>query len=339
MVFRKGITMKYRQLGKKGPKVSAIGLGCMGMSGHYGPINEEHSLEVLQEAYDKGITFFDTADMYGKGENEKLVGKGIRSFRDEIIIATKCGLEYIPNGLRINNNREYIKRACEASLKRLNIEKIDLYYLHRHNPDVPIETSMEVMKELMAEGKISFVGLSEVSPTIIQRAYAVLGDKLIAIQSEYSMMNREAAEMVLPTCRQLGLAFVAFSPLTRGLLSGKIRDRKTIVEADETDFRGQLPQFREDALQDNLRLVEAINEFAKQKKATPSQIALAWLLAQGNDIIPIPGTKKLNYLKENIEAVNIELTPHDLKKLQSIMNENPIKGERLPETMANFNWK
>lgn len=331
--------MQYRQLGKKGPKVSALGLGCMGMSEHYGPTDEKTSLKVLQKAYDEGITFFDTADMYGKGENEKLVGKGISHFRNQIILATKCGLEYIPEGLRINNTREYIKAACEASLKRLNVEKIDLYYLHRHTPEIPIEDSMKVMLELIEEGKITYVGLSEISPETIKCAYKVLGDKLVAIQSEYSMMNREAAEMVLPTCRELGLGFVPFSPLTRGLLSGKITDTRAIVEAGESDFRSLLPQFRDDALQDNLRLVEAIHDFAEQKRATVSQIALAWLLAQGEDIIPIPGTKRLDYLRENIAALNVKFSSDDLKKLQTIMQEHPIQGERLPEAMSGFNWK
>lgn len=332
--------MKYRQLGKKGPKVSAIGLGCMPMSGgHYGEGDEKMGLQVLQEAYERGVTFFDTADMYNKGENEKLVGKGIKPFRDKIILATKCALEHIPDGIKINNDPKYIKSSCEGSLKRLGIDKIDLYYLHRYTPEVPIEDSMGAMLQLINEGKINFVGLSEVSPEIIQRAYKILGDKLIAIQSEYSIMNREDAELVLPTCRKLGIAFVPFSPLGRGLLTGKIKDTATIEAAGKDDFRGSLPQFQKDTLQKNLKLAQAIESFAKQKKAAPSQIALAWLLAQGEDIIPIPGTKRLEYLKQNIEAVNIELTPQDLKELQSIINENPIEGGRYPESMTSFNWR
>lgn len=332
--------MKYRQLGKKGPKVSALGIGCMGMSKLYGPSDEKTAIEVLNDAYESGITFFDTADMYGKGENEKLVGKGIHTFRDQIILASKCGLEFIPNGIRINNTHDYIKSACHGSLKRLNVEKIDLYYLHRHNPEVPIENSMGTMLELIEEGKIDYVGLSEVSPEILQRAHAILGDKLVALQSEYSFLNHETAELVLPTCRQLGLAFVAFSPLGRGLLSGKITDRKKIVEGGEMDFRNALPQFREGALQQNLRLVVAIQELANQKNCTAAQIALAWLLAQGNDIIPIPGTKRSNYLKENIAALQVNLTQDDLKALRDIMKEHPIQGARIPEFLgSNFNWK
>lgn len=331
--------MKYRQLGKDGPTVSAMGLGCMGMSEHYGPIDAKSALQVIQEAYEKGITFFDTADMYGRGKNEILLGQGIKGFRNKIVIATKCGLEHTPEGLRINNRKEYIRAACERSLKRLEVETIDLYYLHRHHQATPIEEAMEVMLELIEEGKIVHIGLSEVGPDIIERAHKVLGSKLIAIQSEYSMMNHESAEMVLPTCRQLGLAFVAFSPLARGLLSGKITSRNTIAQAGELDFRGLLPQFREEALPQNLRFVKAVEQFAKQKQATTAQIALAWLLAQGPDIIPIPGTKKPDYLRENLEAVNIVLTPEDLKQLKTIIDEHPIFGARLPETMANYNWR
>jgi aryl-alcohol dehydrogenase-like predicted oxidoreductase len=331
--------MKYRKLGKNGPKVSALGLGCMGMSDHYGHGDEKTSLAVLREAYEQGITFFDTADMYGNGENEKLVGKGIKSFRDQIIVATKCALEHLPDGLRINNKPEYIKAACEGSLKRLGVDKIDLYYLHRYTPEVPLEVSMQAMLELAQEGKINYVGLSEVSPEIIQQAQGILKDKLVAIQSEYSIMNHETAELVLPTCRSLGLAFVAFSPLTRGLLSGKITDRKAIIDGGESDFRGGLPQFEEKALKQNLSLVEAVENFAKQKQCTVAQISLAWLLAQGEDIIPIPGTKRSSYLKENIDALNMTLTKDDLNTLQQIMTDYPIKGGRLPEAMSDFNWK
>ena len=233
---------------------------------------------------------------------------------------------------------EYIKTACHNSLKRLGVEKIDLYYLHRHNPEVTIEESMKAMLELIEEGKIDYVGLSEVSPETIQRACAVLGDKLIAVQSEYAIMNHETAEMVLPTCRQFKLAFVAFSPLTRGLLSGKITNRTAIADG-ESDFRGRLPQFREDALPQNLRLVQAIDAFAKQKNCTAAQLSLAWLLAQGEDIIPIPGTKRSEYLQENIGALNVVLNPDDLKAIQKIMKEHSIIGARLPEELASFNWK
>jgi aryl-alcohol dehydrogenase-like predicted oxidoreductase len=331
--------MKYRQLGKHGPKVSSLGLGCMGMSPHYGPSGDEAtSLRVLQKAYEEGVNFFDTADMYGKGENEKIVGKGIKAFRKSIILSTKCALEYTANGLRINNTAEYIQGACNGSLKRLGVDHIDLYYLHRHDATLPIEEPMEVMRKLILEGKISYVGLSEVGPEIIERAYAVLGDKLVALQSEYSMMNRTAAEMILPTCRKLGLSFIAFSPLTRGLLSGKITDRTAIDEAGDSDFRGVLPQFEQEALVNNLYLVKAIHEFAKGKKATASQIALAWLLAQGEDVIPIPGTKKMDYLKENIDAVDITLSQRDLEELGMLIKQHTIKGIRIPEAVADFNW-
>lgn len=331
--------MKYRKLGKNGPQVSALGLGCMVMSAHYGVADEKASIAVIREAYDRGMTFFDTADMYGKGENEQIVGKGIKPFRDQVILATKCALEYIPDGLRINNDPAYIKSCCEGSLKRLGVDKIDLYYLHRHNPEVPLEESMQAMLELVQEGKIDYVGLSEVSPEIIQRAHAILKDKLIAVQSEYSLMNHEAAELVLPTCRKLGIAFVAFSPLTRGLLSGKIKDRAGIVASGEDDFRGDLPQFREGALQQNLHLVEALQAFAKHKRCTAAQLAIAWVLAQGEDIIPIPGTKRLEYLKENLGALDVVLTKEDMHELRRILKEHPIQGQRLPESMDKFNWK
>lgn len=332
--------MKYRQLGKKGPKVSALGFGCMGMSKHYGPIDEKSSIKVLQEAYESGITFFDTADLYGMGENEKLVGKGIHSFRDRIILASKCAIEITANGVRINNTRKYIKNACHGSLKRLNVEKIDVYYLHRYNPEVPIENSMGTMLELIKEGKIDYVGLSEVSPEIMSRAHAILGDKLVVVQSEYSMLNHDTAELVLPTSRQLGLAFVAFSPLTRGMLTGKIRDRNTIAAGGQDDFRNTLPQFREGALEQNLLLVDAVHELAKQKNCTHAQIALAWLLAQGSDIIPIPGTKKSTYLQENLGALDVTLSQEDLQAIRTIMKEHPVQGARTPEFLgSDFNWK
>lgn len=305
--------MKYRQLGKNGPKVSALGLGCMVMSGgHYGDADENMGLHVLQEAYDNGITFFDTADMYAKGENEKLVGKGIKPFRDKIILGSKCALEWVSDRVKINNKPEYIQAACEASLKRLGVEQIDLYYLHRYNPDVPLEDSLGTMLNLIEQGKISYVGLSEASPEIIEKAHHLLNDKLIAVQSEYSMINREHAELVLPTCRKHGISFVPFSPLVRGLLTGKIQDRKGITESKQFDFRSILPQFSEEELPHNLRFVRALEQFATRQKAKLSQIALAWLLAQGDDIIPIPGTKRYEYLRENIDAID-----HDSDKGQS----------------------
>lgn len=310
----------------------------MGMSEFYGPTDEKSAVKVIHEAFDGGITFFDTADMYGRGENEKLLGKAIKSFRDEIIVATKCGFERIGEDLKVNNSRDYIKKACDGSLKRLGIDTIDVYFLHRHDPKIPIEESMKVMLELFKQGKIQYVGLSEVSPETLKRADAVLGDRLTAVQSEYSLINHETAEKVLPTCRNLDLGFVPFSPLARGLLSGRIKDSKAFNESNTFDFRSIAPQFGKEALQNNLLLVEALEKLAKQKNCTVGQLALAWLLAQGDDIVPIPGTKKSQYLKENIAAVDIHLSENDLAAIRKLMKQYPIRGTRLPEQMMHFNY-
>lgn len=331
--------MKYLQLGK-GPLVSALGLGCMGMSENYGPTDENLAVEVIRQAFKQGVTFFDTADAYGKGHNEILVGKAVKPFRDQIIIATKCGIQHVGKELKINNTPDYIKQACHDSLERLGIGTIDLYYLHRYNPEVPIESSMEAMLELINEGKIRYVGLSEVDAETIERAHQVLGDALVAIQTEYSIVNRAQAEAVLPICKKLGIAFVAWSPLARGLLSGKIRDAKVFKESKAYDFRSVLPQFQDEALQENLRLVEAIETIAKKKNCTPAQLSLAWLLAQDDQIIPIPGTKKLEYLHENLGAMDVHLTPEECDTLNSAIEENPIKGARYPEALMKiFNLK
>jgi aryl-alcohol dehydrogenase-like predicted oxidoreductase len=227
-VKNKGGLMKFRKLGKSGLKVSNLGFGCMGLSEGYGITDIESAKKVIHEAYKSGINFFDTADVYGSGENEKLLGGEIKAFRDSIVVATKCGLQKQGNGLVVNNTKSYIKQACDSSLQRLEIDTIDLYYLHRHNPETPIEDAMHTMKELINEGKIRFVGLSEVDAETIDKAHHVLGNKLVAVQSEYSIVNHAQAESVLPTCRKHGIAFVAFSPIARGLLSGKITDTKTI---------------------------------------------------------------------------------------------------------------
>lgn len=323
--------MEHRKLGKNGPKVSALGLGCMGISEMYGPTDEQLGVEVIQQAYENGINFFDTADMYGRGANEILLGKSVKPFRDKVIIATKCGIERIGDDMRFNNEPAYIKKACQASLKRLNTDVIDLFYLHRYNSDVPIELSMQAMLELVEEGKIHYVGLSEVDGPIVERAYSVLGDKLVALQSEYSIVNRIAAEVALPTCRKFGVAFVPFSPIARGLLSGKIKDTKVFSESKEFDFRSVHPQFQPGAYETNMRLIEAVSSIAKMKNCTPAQLSLAWLLAQGNDIIPIPGTKRIDYLKENIGALKVHLTKEDLVALNNAMQDNPVKGERYPD--------
>jgi len=325
--------MKYRTLGKSGPKVSALGLGCMGISEFYGPTDEKTGIEVIQKAYEKGINFFDTADMYGRGANEVLLGKAITSFRDDLIIATKCSLERIGDELNVNNDPSYIKNACLASLKRLNIDVIDLYYLHRYNPIIPIEVSMQAMLALIKEGKIRYVGLSEVDGEIVERAHHILGDKLVALQSEYSIVNRKPADIALPTCRKLGIAFVPFSPIARGLLSGKVTDSTTFVQSKAFDFRSILPQFQPEAYKSNLNLIEAVSAIAKRKHCTPAQLSLAWLLAQGDDIIPIPGTKRIDYLQENIKSLEVHLSPEDLNELAQAMKDNPVKGNRYPDKL------
>lgn len=325
--------MQYRKLGKKGPVVSALGLGCMGMSASYGPTDDTTSLEVIQRAYDRGITFFDTADMYGNGANEQLLGHGIRSFRDKIILATKCGIKFIGDECKIDNTPNYIKQSCEASLRRLGVDEIDLYYLHRYNPDVPLHESMGALLDLVKEGKVKHIGLSEVDAETLEKAHQILGDSLIALQTEYSIANSEFAETVLPTCKKLGVSFIPYSPLGRGLLSGKIKDAKAFKESTAVEYRAVLPQFQSDLLMHNLFLIKAIEAIAKRKKCMVAQLSLAWLLAQGDDIIPIPGTKKLEYLEENIGSLNVILSNQDLELIEKARAENPVKGGRYPKEL------
>ena len=321
--------MKLRRLGKNGPQVSSMGLGCMGMSVFYGPTNEDLAIQVIRQAYEDGINFFDTADMYGNGDNEILLGRAIKNFRKKVLVASKCGIEWTGTELRIHNTPEYIQKACHNSLKRIGTETIDVYYLHRHNPEVPIEDSMQAMLKLIEAGKVRFVGLSEVSGDILERAHRVLGDKLVALQSEYSIVNCTEAKAVLPTCRKLGIGFVAYSPILRGMLSGKLKDPKMFSASGIFDVRGIAPQFQSDVFENNLRLVHALEAIAKTKRCTPAQLSLAWLLAQGEDIIPIPGTKRLEYLKENIDASNLKLSEEDLLAIDEAVKANPIQGVRL----------
>jgi aryl-alcohol dehydrogenase-like predicted oxidoreductase len=325
--------MKYRNLGSQGPLVSALGLGCMGMSASYGPTNDATSLKVIQRAYDRGITFFDTADMYGDGANEQLLGQAILTFRDKIIIATKCGIKFVGNECQIDNTSGYIKQACEASLKRLGIEAIDLYYLHRHYPGVPLHESMGALLELVKEGKIKSVGLSEVDSETLEKSHQILGNHLVALQSEYSIINADSARNVLPTCRKLGISFIPYSPLGRGLFSGKIRDAEDFKHTTALEYRLILPQFQPEALAHNLSLVRAIEILAKRKDCTLAQLSLAWLLAQGDDIIPIPGTKRIEHLEENIASLNVSLSEEDLQFIEKARSENPIKGRRYPEEL------
>lgn len=321
--------MIQRQLGKHGPKVSAIGLGCMGMAAFYGPADEKRSIQVIEQAYEDGITFFDTADMYGNGSNEILLGKAIESFRHQIVIGTKCGIEFTGTEVKIHNTPEYIQKACHTSLKRLKTEKIDVFYLHRYSGEVPIEEAMQAMLRLIKEGKILYVGLSEVEGEILERAHRVLGDKLVALQSEFSIVNHAAAEAALPTCRKLGVTLVAHCPIARGLLSGKLKDAHAFTNSKTFDVRNFSPQFQADVFEANLQLIRALEEIAKEKKCTTAQLSLAWLLSKGKDIIPIPGTKQIKYLKENIDAVNIHLTKEELKAIEQAMKKHPIQGERL----------
>jgi aryl-alcohol dehydrogenase-like predicted oxidoreductase len=332
--------MKYRKLGKRGPLVSALGLGCMGMSASYGPTDDATSLQVIQRAYDRGITFFDTADIYGNGVNEQLLGRAVRSFRDKITLATKCGIKFIGDECKIDNTPNYIRQSCEASLRRLGVEEIDLYYLHRYNPDMPLHESMGALLDLVKEGKIKHIGLSEVDAETLGKAHQILGDSLIALQTEYSIANAEFAETVLPSCRKLGISFIPYSPLGRGLLSGKINDAKAFKESTAVEYRALLPQFQSDVLTNNLFLIKAIETIAKRKKCTVAQLSLAWLLAQGDDIIPIPGTKKFEYLEENIGSLNVSLSNEDLELIQKARSENPVKGGRYPkELMELFHLK
>jgi len=320
--------MKQRALGKNGPTVSAVGLGCMGMSEFYGTVNDTESISVIHAAINLGVTFFDTADMYGVGHNEELLGKAIKGKRDALFIATKFGnvRGADKSFLGINGKPEYVKSACEASLRRLNIDTIDLYYQHRVDTNTPIEETVGAMSELVREGKIRYLGLSEAGPATIRRAYSV--HPITALQTEYSLWTRDVEEEILPTCRELGIGFVPYSPLGRGFLTGRF---KSLSDFAEGDFRkSNHPRFEEENLKKNLQIVETIKKFAAEKKCTPSQLALAWCLAQGEDIIPIPGTKKLNYLGENIKAVDVHLTSEDVQKINEALPAGIASGERYP---------
>ncbi|QOR77126.1 MAG: aldo/keto reductase [Thermoflavifilum sp.] len=321
--------MPIRPLGSQGLQASALGLGCMGMSDFYSGRDEAESLRVFDKAFELGIRFWDTADMYGPFTNEMLVAKGLKGRRQQITLATKFGIvrdPHDPSRRGLNGRPEYVKSACEASLKRLQTDVIDLYYLHRVDPHTPIEDTVGAMARLVEEGKVRGIGLSEVSPQTIRRAHAV--HPLTAIQSEYSLWTRDPEDGVLQTCRELGIAFVAYSPLGRGFLTGRFQSPDDLP-AD--DYRRYSPRFMGENFQKNLQLVEKIKQLAEQKHCTPAQLALAWVMAQGEDIFPIPGTKRVAYLIENAGAINVQLTPEDLKAIDEIAPKGVAAGLRYPE--------
>jgi aryl-alcohol dehydrogenase-like predicted oxidoreductase len=314
-----------RRLGRNGPEVSAIGLGCMGMSEFYGHGDDSESIATIHHALDRGVTFLDTADMYGWGKNEELVGRAIRDRRDEVFLATKFGNVRGPNGefLGVRGDPEYVRSACDASLKRLGIETIDLYYQHRVDTHVPIEDTVGEMVRLKEEGKIRFLGLSEAAPPTIRKAHAV--HPITAVQTELSLWSRDAEAEVIPTVRELGIGYVAYSPLGRGFLSGRF---KSPADFPEDDFRKNHPRFQGENFEKNLQLVEEVEAMAKEKGCSTAQLALAWVLAQGQDIVPIPGTKHVKYLDENIGALDVKLSDADLKRLDDILPPGAAAGDR-----------
>jgi len=316
-----------QQLGKIGPRVSAIGLGCMGMSEFYGVGDEAEATATIQHALDLGANFLDTADMYGLGANETLVGKAIRGRRSQVVLATKFGNVRDASGkfLGVNGRPEYVRAACDASLKRLGVDVIDLYYQHRVDPQVPIEDTVGAMRDLVSAGKVRYLGLSEAAPATLRRAVKV--HPISALQTEYSLWTRDVESEILPTCRELGIGFVAYSPLGRGFLTGRIRQVEDLAEGD---WRLNSPRFQAANLKRNLELVRRLGRTAKAKLCTPAQLALAWLLAQGEDIVPIPGTKRRLYLEENLDALRVHLTPGNLKSLNEAARPGVAAGERYP---------
>jgi aryl-alcohol dehydrogenase-like predicted oxidoreductase len=314
-----------RRLGREGPEVSAIGLGCMGMSEFYAGGSEQESIATIHHALERGVTFLDTADMYGWGKNEELVGRAIAGKRDQVFLATKFGNVRGPNGefLGVRGDPDYVRSACEASLRRLKVDVIDLYYQHRVDTKVPIEDTIGEMARLRQEGKIRFLGLSEAAPQTIRRANKTA--RITAVQTELSLWSRDAEAEVLPTVRELGIGYVAYSPLGRGFLSGRF---KSPDDFPEDDFRKNHPRFQGENFEKNLALVREVEKMAEEKGCTTAQLALAWVLAQGEDIVPIPGTKHVRYLDENIGALEVKLTEADLKRLDEILPPGAAAGER-----------
>jgi aryl-alcohol dehydrogenase-like predicted oxidoreductase len=328
-------TLPARALGREGLKVSAIGLGCMGMSDFYGPADHASNLQVLNHALDMGVSFLDTADMYGVGRNEELLAEVLKSRRREVVLATKFGNVRKPTGemVGVDGSPAYVVAACEASLKRLGVEQIDLYYQHRVDPKVPIEETVGAMAGLVRAGKVRHLGLSEASAETIRRAARV--HPIAALQSEYSLWTRDMERDVLPACRELGIGFVAYSPLGRGFLTGAIQHLDQLAKED---WRRMNPRFAPENFHTNQKLVDAVTALANDKACTPAQLALAWLLHQGPDIVPIPGTRRVARLDENAAAVRVTLSRDDLSRIDGVLRENAVAGQRYPEaSMAAVN--
>jgi aryl-alcohol dehydrogenase-like predicted oxidoreductase len=322
--------MERRRLGRTGPTVSALGLGCMGMSEFYGPRDDAESIATIHRALDLGVDFLDTADMYGPYTNEELIGRAIRGRREGLVVATKFGIVRgdDPKARAINGRPEYVRSCCEGSLRRLGIETIDLYYQHRVDPATPIEETVGAMADLVRQGKVRWLGLSEAGPETLRRASAV--HPIAAVQTEYSLWSREPEDGVLAACRELGIGFVAYSPLGRGFLTGQL---KRFEDLAPDDYRRLSPRFQGENFQKNLDLVARVGEMAARKRCQPSQLALAWVLAQGKDIVPIPGTKRRTYLEENLGALDVSLGPEDLAHLDAVVPRGAAAGLRYPEAM------